>query len=100
MISFSRTSVLNSGRVVSMPSTTVFDRQEITYRQDVLPDNLPRIAVEAGAPDGWWKYRCEAVIGLDRFGESAPGPCLFEHFGVTAQRIAETVHQVLGRATP
>ena len=85
-------------RVVSMPSTTVFDRQEITYRESVLPDNLPRIAVEAGVSDGWWKYRCAAVIGLDRFGESAPGPRLFEHFGFTAQRIAETVHQVLDRA--
>ena len=86
-------------RVVSMPSTTVFDRQEITYRTAVLPDNLPRIALEAGVPDGWWKYRCEAVIGIDRFGESAPGPVLFEHFGFTAQHVAETVNQVLGRAS-
>ncbi len=82
-------------RVVSMPSTTVFDRQDVTYRTSVLPDNVPRIAVEAGVSDFWWKYRCDAVIGIDRYGESAPAGVLFEHFGFTAQRVADTVRDAL-----
>ncbi|HVO06880.1 MAG TPA: transketolase, partial [Burkholderiaceae bacterium] len=63
-------------RVVSVPSTTVFDRQSVAYKSQVLPPNVPRVAVEAGVTDGWWKYGCAAVIGLDRYGESAPGPQL------------------------
>jgi len=84
-------------RVVSMPSTSVFDRQEVTYKQHVLPENLPRVAVEAGVTDFWWKYRCEAVVGVDRFGESAPAGVLFELFGLTAANVADTIREVLRR---
>ncbi|MDI1260562.1 transketolase [Aquabacterium sp.] len=84
-------------RVVSMPSTTVFDRQSVAYKSSVLPVNLPRIAVEAGATDGWWKYGCAAVVGLDTFGESAPAGVLFKHFGFTTQNVVDTVKVVLGR---
>jgi len=82
-------------RVVSMPSTTTFDRQDRAYKLHVLPAGLPRIAVEAGVTDGWWKYGCAAVIGLDRYGESAPAPALFEHFHFTARNVADTLRQVL-----
>jgi transketolase len=78
-------------RVVSMPSTTVFDRQDAAYRRSVLPDGVRRVAVEAGVSDFWRKYVGleGAVIGLDRFGESAPASVLFELFGFGATRIAE-----------
>ncbi|MDO9292846.1 MAG: transketolase C-terminal domain-containing protein, partial [Hydrogenophaga sp.] len=82
-------------RVVSMPSTTTFDRQDPAYKADVLPKGLPRIAVEMGSTDGWWKYGVAAVVGLDTYGESAPAPVLFEHFGFTAQNVADTVRTVL-----
>ena len=82
-------------RVVSMPSTTTFDRQDPAYKADVLPKGLPRIAVEMGSTDGWWKYGVAAVVGLDTYGESAPAPALFEHFGFTAQNVADTVRTVL-----
>ena len=84
-------------RIVSMPSTTVFDRQEASYRRYVLPDHLPRIAVEAGVTDGWWKYRCDAVVGLDTFGESAPAGVLFRLFGFTPENVADTVREALRR---
>ena len=84
-------------RVVSMPSTTVFDRQSVAYKTSVLPAKLPRIAIEAGVTDGWWKYGCAAVLGIDRYGESAPAPVLFKHFGLTAEALAATVQQVLGK---
>ena len=80
-----------------MPSTSVFDRQDVTYKRNVLPDNLPRIAVEAGVTDFWWKYRCDAVVGLDRFGESAPAGPLFKLFGFTADNVADTVRETLRR---
>jgi transketolase len=82
-------------RVVSMPSTTVFDRQDERYKRRVLPDGVPRIAVEAGVTDFWWKYGCAAVIGIDRYGESAPAGRLFELFHFTAQNVADTVRKVL-----
>jgi transketolase len=82
-------------RVVSVPSTTVFDRQSVAYKSQVLPPRLPRIAVEAGVTDGWWKYGCAAVVGIDRYGESAPGGVLFKHFGLTAGNVADTVRSVL-----
>lgn len=84
-------------RVVAMPSTTVFDRQDAVYKSGVLPAGLPRIAVEAGVTDSWWKYGVAAVVGIDRFGESAPAGALFEHFGFTPENVAGTVRKVLGR---
>jgi transketolase len=84
-------------RVVSMPSTTTFDRQDAAYRDLVLPRGLPRVAVEAGVTDYWRKYVGleGAVIGIDCFGESAPGGELFRHFGFTPERVAAAVKQVL-----
>jgi transketolase len=84
-------------RVVSMPATTVFDRQDARYRDSVLPPALPGVAVEAGAPDLWHKHvgRDGAVVGIARFGESAPAGELFKLFGLTAQRVAEAVRGVL-----
>jgi transketolase len=82
-------------RVVSMPSTTVFDRQDTAYKTAVLPKGLPRVAVEAGVTDYWWKYGCAAVVGIDRYGESAPAGVLFKTFGFTAENVADTVKAVL-----
>ncbi len=84
-------------RVVSMPSTTAFDRQSVAYQSEVLPAGLPRIAVEMGVSHGWWKYGCAAVLGIDTYGESAPAPVLFEHFGFTPANLAQTVQAVLQR---
>ncbi len=84
-------------RVVSMPSTTTFDRQSTAYKLQVLPPKLPRIAVEMGSTDGWWKYGVAAVVGIDRFGESAPAGVLFKHFGFTPENVADTVQAVLAR---
>ena len=88
-------------RVVSMPSTTVFDRQDEGYRERVLPSDLPCVAVEAGVSDFWRKYvgRSGAVIGIDRFGESAPAGELFRDFGFTAERVAAAVNATLARRT-
>jgi transketolase len=84
-------------RVVSMPSSTVFDRQEIAYKSSVLPAGVPRVAIEAGVTDFWWKYvRAEgAVIGIDRYGESAPAGALFRHFGFTVDNVVATVRAVI-----
>jgi transketolase len=84
-------------RVVSMPSTTVFDRQPVKHKASVLPAGVPRIAIEAGVTDGWWKYGCAAVVGIDAYGESAPAPALFKHFKLTAENLADVVRKVLGR---
>jgi transketolase len=82
-------------RVVSMPSTTTFDRQDRAYKESVLPVGVPRVAVEAGVTDFWWKYGCSAVVGIDTFGESAPANVLFKHFGFTPENVADTVRAVL-----
>jgi transketolase len=84
-------------RVVSMPSTTVFDRQDEAYREAVLPEGIPRVAIEAGVTDLWRKYVGPqgAVVGLDRFGESAPAGELFKHFGFTAENVEKAVRSVL-----
>ena len=82
-------------RVVSVPSTTTFDRQSVAYKSAVLPDGIPRVAVEMGSTDGWWKYGVSAVVGIDTYGESAPAPVLFKHFGFTPENVAETVQAVL-----
>jgi transketolase len=84
-----------AARVVSIPCTSLFDRQDVTYKRHVLPDNLPRVAVEAGVTDGWWKYRCDAVLGINRYGESAPGPQVFEALGMTAANLVDIAKQVL-----
>jgi transketolase len=82
-------------RVVSMPSTTTFDRQTTAYKASVLPAGVPRIAVEAGVTEGWWKYGCAAVIGIDTYGESAPASALFKHFHFTTSNVVDTVRKVL-----
>jgi len=84
-------------RVVSMPSTTVFDRQPKAYRDSVLPLDLPGVAVEAGSVDLWRKYvgRTGEVIGMTTFGESAPAGELFKHFGFTVGHVAEAVKRLL-----
>jgi transketolase len=84
-------------RVVSMPSNTTFDKQSAAYKSVVLPVGVPRIAVEMGVTDGWWKYGCAAVVGIDSFGESAPAPVLFKLFGFTPDNVADTVEKVLRR---
>jgi len=83
-------------RVVSMPSTSAFDRQPPDYRNAVLP-NLPKVAVEAGVSDYWRKYVGleGAVVGIDRYGESAPAGELFKHFGITAQGVADAVRRLV-----
>jgi transketolase len=85
-------------RVVSMPSTSIFDRQDADYRNSVLPRELPKVAVEAGVTDYWRKYvgLDGAVVGIDRFGESAPAADLFKHFGFTAEHVAEAVRSIFG----
>lgn len=84
-------------RVVSMPSTSVFDGQDEAYRASVLPRGVPRVAVEAGVPDYWRKYVGleGAVIGINRFGESAPAGELFRHFGFTPENVAAVVKAAL-----
>jgi transketolase len=84
-------------RVVSMPSTNVFDRQDRAYQAEILPAGVPRVAVEAGVTDGWRKYVGleGAVIGLDRFGESAPAGELFKFFGITADAVTAAVKEIV-----
>jgi transketolase len=84
-------------RVVSMPSTNVFDRQDQAYKDSVLPKGSKRVAVEAGVTGLWYKYVGleGAVIGMDCFGESAPAPELFKHFGFTVENVVKTVKGVL-----
>ncbi|MDP1850754.1 MAG: transketolase C-terminal domain-containing protein, partial [Solirubrobacteraceae bacterium] len=84
-------------RVVSMPSTSVFDRQDAAYRDAILPRGVPRVAVEAGVSDYWRKYVGleGAVIGIDRYGESAPGPELFKYFGFTVDKVVAAVKSVI-----
>jgi transketolase len=81
-----------------MPSTDVFDRQDAAYKASVLPKGLPRVAVEAGVTDFWYKYVGleGAVVGIDTFGESAPAGVLFKHFGFTTERVVDTVKSVIG----
>ncbi len=87
-------------RVVSMPSTDVFDRQDAAYKASVLTPGLPRVAVEAGVTDFWYKYVGleGAVVGIDSFGESAPADVLFKHFGFTVDKVVAAVKRTLGGA--
>ncbi len=84
-------------RVVSMPSTNIFDAQDAAYRESVLPSAVTkRVAVEAGVTDGWWKYvgTNGKIVGLDRFGESAPAGQLFKEFGFTVENVVKNVEAV------
>ncbi|MGL4575590.1 MAG: transketolase [Burkholderiaceae bacterium] len=82
-------------RVVSIPSTTTFDKQQPGYKSTVLPEGVPRVAIEAGVTDFWWKYRVDAVIGIDTFGESAPAGALFKHFNITTENLVRTVKDLV-----
>ncbi len=83
--------------VVSMPSTSVFDRQDAAYKVSVLPAGVPRVAIEAGVTDFWRKYVGleGAVVGIDRFGESAPAPELFKYFGFTVDNVVAQAKAVI-----
>jgi transketolase len=84
-------------RVVSMPCTSLFDRQDQSYKDSVLLKGVKRVAVEAGVTDFWRKYVGieGAVVGIDSFGESAPAGELFKHFGITAENVAKAVKGIL-----
>lgn len=84
-------------RVVSMPCTSIFDRQDKVYQESVLPRGVPRVAIEAGVTDYWRKYVGleGAVVGIDTFGESAPANVLFEHFGFTVANVVKAAKDVL-----
>jgi len=85
-------------RVVSMPSTDAFDAQDVTYRESVLPKGVTRrVAVEAGVTDGWYKYVGFGgkIVGLNRFGESAPAGALFKEFGFTGENVAKAIEEIL-----
>ena len=87
-------------RVVSMPSTDVFDQQDDTYKESVLPNNCrKRVAVEAGVTDYWRKYigLDGSALGVDTFGESAPAKAVFEHFGLTEENLKQTVNDLLAK---
>jgi transketolase len=81
-------------RVVSMPSTNLFDAQDADYRASVLSKGTPTVAVEAAVTDGWYKY-ADAVVGIDHFGESAPADQLFKEFGFTVENVVKAVESVL-----
>ncbi|MFT3666101.1 transketolase [Piscinibacter sp.] len=89
-----------SARVVSVPCLDVFERQDAAYRSEVIPRHLPRLAVEAGSTGLWWKHVGEHgdVVGLDRFGESAPAGELFRHFGLGAEQVAARAARLLRTA--
>jgi len=89
-----------AARVVSMPSTSVFDRQAVDYKAWVLPAGVPRVAIEAGVTDFWWKYvRAEgAVIGVDNFGESAPAKDVFNFFHLTVDNVVAVAKKVVAGA--
>ena len=84
-------------RVVSMPCTSLFDRQDAQWRESVLPRGVPRVAVEAGVTDYWRKYVGleGGVVGVDRFGESAPAPAVYKYLGVTAEHVVAAVRAVV-----
>jgi transketolase len=86
-----------ASRVVSLPCSQRFDAQPAAYRQQILPPELPRVVVEAGHPDLWRKYvgLDGAVIGIERFGESAPAGVLYDYFGITVEKIAEAAGALL-----
>ena len=83
-------------RIVSMPSTTIFDQQSLDYKEKVVPNHVPKMIIEAGVTDHWWKYNPDVVLGIDKFGESAPGEDVFEAFGISSRMIVDSVLCLLG----
>ena len=81
-------------RVVSMPSTNIFDAQDDAYKASVLPKGVPTLAVEAAVTDGWYKY-ADKVVGIDHFGESAPADQLFKEFGFTVENVVAAVESII-----
>ena len=86
-------------RVVSLPSWELFAEQDEAYRSAVLPAAVPTLAVEAASPFGWERY-ADAVVGIDRFGASAPGPTVLEHLGFTPENVADRARRLLGHRPP
>jgi transketolase len=86
-------------RVISMPSWRLFEQQDEAYKASIFPDHLPKLAVEAGAPLGWWKWvgRHGDVIGLERFGASAPGPTVLKELGFSPDAIYARAKKLLER---
>jgi transketolase len=86
-------------RVVSMPSTNLFAAQSDDYRETILPRNVPLLVIEAGSPVGWQSFVGPriAVIGVDTFGSSAPGPVVMEHYGFTVENVRKQAHHVLDK---
>ncbi|HYK92720.1 MAG TPA: transketolase [Thermoplasmata archaeon] len=89
-------------RVVSMPSWELFREQAVDYRQQVLPPSVPKLSIEAGATAAWWQWVGERgdVLGLDRFGASAPGPVVLEHLGFTPEVVVQRASALLSRPPP
>jgi transketolase len=89
-----------ASRVVSMPSTHIFDEQPQRYKAEIFPDGLPKLAIEAGATLGWWKYvgRDGDVIGLDRFGASAPGQIVLEKLGFGVDNVVARAKALVERS--
>jgi transketolase len=86
-------------RVVSMPSTNLFASQSDDYREKIIPQGVPLLVIEAGSPLGWRSYVGPqiAVIGIDTFGASAPGPVVMQHYGFTVENVCKQAHCVLNR---
>jgi transketolase len=89
-----------TARIVSMPSTRIFEEQDESYKASIFPDHLPKMAIEAGATMGWWKYvgRHGDVIGIDRFGASAPGPTVLEKLGFGVDSVVKRAKALVERA--
>jgi len=87
-------------RVVSMPSWRIFEEQSEEYKAQIFPEDLPKLAVEAGATLGWWKYvgRDGDVVGIDRFGASAPGPQALEHLGFSVENVADRARKLVAKS--
>jgi transketolase len=89
-----------TARVVSMPSWRLFEEQSEEYQASIFPDHLPKLAIEAGSPLGWWKFvgRHGDVIGLERFGASAPGPKVLEELGFSAANVVKRAKALVEKA--
>jgi transketolase len=86
-------------RAVSMPSHEIFARQDQAYRDSVLPKGVKRVAIEAAHPMSWYRWVGDdgIIIGIERFGASAPAPVIYAHLGITADRVVESAKQLVGK---